>query len=77
MDDRSDQKHLVNFMKLGNSVREAGRATRYRFERLLGQIPAAHMRAVGRFDDIASQEARGPGSAGKSIVGVVELNLVR
>jgi hypothetical protein len=55
---RSDQKDLVYFVKFENFLREAGGIAGSELEIMLGQARATQMWAVGRFDDVASQETR-------------------
>ena len=55
---RSDQKHLVYFVKLDDFLREAGSITGSELKIMLQQARATQMRPVRRFDDVASKEAR-------------------
>ena len=74
---RSDQKHLVYFVKFEYSLSDARGIAGSELKMMLRQARATQMRTVRRFDDVASKESRWPGAAGKSVAGTMERNPIR
>ena len=74
---RSDQKHLVYFVKFEHSLTDARGIAGSKLKMMLRQARATQMRTVRRFDDVASKETRWPSAAGKSIARTMERKPVR
>ena len=74
---RSDQKHLVHFVKLDDFLREAGSIVGSKLKIMLRQARATQMGPVRRFDDVAGKETCCPSAAGKSVAGTMKRNSIR
>ena len=74
---RSDQKHLVYFVKFEHSLSDPRGVAGSELKMMLQQGRATQIRTVRRFDHVASEETRCPSAAGKSVAGTMERNPIR